>query len=246
MDWSRKVAKLKKIFSASRWIFRSPLTPLLLISFCIAPGLLLSSCSSLPKETYLTSTCLTGLKKVVIVTSVNAPNVSYATMYTGMTVFELSGLLGFGLESAIRSGIDQAHTAKINEHMDTSSIEDRAAQSFIQTVKKGDLFQVIDYVKDKNQDKNKFSTTGYDAVIRLSVVEILLRRTAAEYISLTARVRGQLENLGSGETVWDREEFVTNPEPHTLDYYKENGLMELDTMLEKAGKNLAYDFLYSK
>ena len=55
---------------------------------------------------------------------------------------------------------------------------------------------------------------------------------------------GQMEKLMSGEIVRDNEEVVTNPEPQTLDYYKENGLKELDAMLEKSeGKNLAYDFI---
>jgi hypothetical protein len=245
---------LNKIVSTNRWIFRSSLALLLRISLCIVAGLLLISCASLPKETYLTSKCLTGIKKVAIVTLVSAPEVSYSSSrlqvrYAGFGDFSsggLGGLLATLLEGAIRSWIDQAHAAKISEHTGSGSIEGNMAQSFIQTVKKGDCFQGVEYLKDKDQDNSKLSTMGYDAIIRLSVGEVLLRRTAAEYLSLTARVRGQLENLRSGETVWDREEMVTNPEPHTLDYYEENGLIELDTMLEKAGRNLAYDFLYSK
>jgi hypothetical protein len=37
-----------------------------------------------------------------------------------------------------------------------------------------------------------------------------------------------------------------SPELQPLDYYKKNGLIELDAMLKKAGRNLAYDFVYLK
>jgi hypothetical protein len=200
----------------------------------------------LPKETYINSTCLTGIKKVAIVTSVSSPEVSYS-IYNTSIPGGLAGFFASCIEGAIRSGVDHAHAAKISEHSDTSRNESNMAQSFIQVLKKGNYFQVIDYANDdNNRDESKLSNTGYDAVIRLIVQEILLEKTAAEYMSLTARVRGELEKLKSREILWTRDEIVINPEPHTLDYYKENGLKELDTMLEKAVRNLAYDFLYLK
>jgi hypothetical protein len=55
-----------------------------------------------------------------------------------------------------------------------------------------------------------------------------------------------MEHLFSGKVVWDREERILSSEFHSLDYYKENGLKELDAMLEKGGRNLAYDFVYLK
>jgi hypothetical protein len=55
-----------------------------------------------------------------------------------------------------------------------------------------------------------------------------------------------MEHLSSGKVVWDRYEHVKSPEFHSLNYYKENGLKELDAMLERAARNLAYDFVYLK
>jgi len=80
----------------------------------------------------------------------------------------------------------------------------------------------------------------------LFVREISLKRVGGDNAGLNAYVRGQMEYLSSGKIVWDREEYVMSPELHSLDYYKENGLKELDVMLEKAGRNLAYDFVYLK
>jgi hypothetical protein len=237
---------MNKIVSTNRWIFRSSLAPLLRISLCIVAGLLLISCASLPKETYLTSKCLTGIKKVAIVASLSSPEVKKAKNYdVNPLPFGILGSLS-SLYKLIIDIQDMAETGEIKEHMNFSSIESKMAQSFIQKVKKGDCFQVVEYVNDKNQDNSNLSATGYDAVIRLAVHDILFRNIAGDYIGLTANVQGQLEILRSGEIVWDRVEMVTNPEPHPLDYYKENGLIELDAMLEKAGRNLAYDFLYSK
>jgi hypothetical protein len=89
-------------------------------------------------------------------------------------------------------------------------------------------------------------TSGYDAIIRLTVREISLIGMAGGYVHLYIHVQGHLKNLRSGQIIWDREETVKSPESHQLDYYKENGLKELNALLEKAGKKLAYDFVYLK
>lgn len=116
----------------------------------------------------------------------------------------------------------------------------------MQPLKKAGCFQIAEYVTDKNQDGQLFSAKGYHAVIRLSVREISLNRIEGDNARLEVYVRGQMEYLASGKILWDREEYVSSPELHSLDYYKENGLKELDAMLERAGQNLAYDFVYLK
>ena len=209
--------------------------------FCLCIVLCLISCAMVPKQTYLNNQSLLGINKVAVVVSVSAPEVSYTT--GGFMLFPEDGLIGI-FEKAIRYGSDQEHTSKINEHVDISLIEDKTAQSFMQPLKKGNLFQSVEQTPNKNQDSRQLIAIGYDAVISLTVREISIERVPGDYVSLSAHVHGQMEKLMSGEIVWDREEVVTNPEPHTLDYYKENGLKDLDTMLEKAGKTLAYDFIY--
>ena len=149
-------------------------------------------------------------------------------------------------EKAIRSGVDQGHAGKVREQLDLSHFEEKVAQSFIQPLTKGGCFQVADYVTDKNQDVRQLSAKGYDAIIRLFVREISLNRMANDNVRLDVYVRGEMEYLSSGKVVWDREEHFLSSEKHPLDYYRKNGLKELDAMLGKAGKNLAYDFVYLK
>jgi hypothetical protein len=142
--------------------------------------------------------------------------------------------------------VDRGHAGEVGKHVNLSHFEEKVAQSFIQTVKKEDSFQTAEYLTDKNPNVQQLSARGYDALIRLSVDNISLTRDAGEYVGLYASVRGQMEHLSSGKVVWDRYEHVKSPEFHSLDYYKENGLKELDAMLERAGRNLAYDFVYLK
>lgn len=204
---------------------------------------LISCAATLPQQTYLNNTTLSGIKKVAIVVSVSAPEVSYRD--SGYAWFPWKSP-AWEIETIIRYGLDSQHTSKINEHVDISQIENKTAQSFIQQLKKGAFFQRVEYMPNKNQDSSQLTSIGYDAVIRLTVREITIQRAPGDYVRLAARVHGEMERLNSGNIVWDREELVTNPEPHSLGYYEENGLRELDAMLEKAGRNLAYDFLYLK
>ena len=220
----------------------------------LSVGVLISliSCGpTIPQQTYLNSQSLSRINKVAVVVSVSAPEVSYSRdaaewFTTDASTPGLINMLPRLIELIIRRGSDREDASKINEHVDISHFEDKIAQLFMQPLKKGNLFKSVDQTPNKNQDSRQFRTIGYDAVIRLTVREISINRVAGDYVKLTAYVHGQMECLSSGNIVWDREEVVINPEPHTLDYYKENGLKELDTMLEKAAKNLAYDFIYLK
>lgn len=216
------------------------------LSVCMV--LILSSCATVPKQTYLTNISLSGISKVAVVASANAPEVLYSRNAPDSYFWTMMfmSLLGAGLEASARSGVDSEHAAKIKERVALSQIEDKMAQSFIRPFTKGNCFQTIEYVKDKNQDSRQLSSAGYNAVIRLSVRKILLERVPGDNVRLRAYVSGQMESLKSGKILWDREEVVLSSELHSLDYYKERGLKELDALLDKAGKNLAYDFIYLK
>jgi hypothetical protein len=158
----------------------------------------------------------------------------------------LAALTAVGTEAAIRSGVDRGHAGEVKDQMDLSHFEETLAQSFMRPLRKGDCFETIEYLTDKNQDLQQLSAKGYDAVIRLFVREISLKRVGGDDVGLNAYVRGQMELFSSGKIVWDRQEYVMSPELQPLDYYKKNGLIELDAMLKKAGRNLAYDFVYLK
>ena len=227
--------------------FRRLLRALVCVSFCVCTGSFLISCATVPRETYLKKMSLSGISKVAIVASVSSLKVSYAKRdNVSLNLYPITGLFPILAEAAIRSGVDHGHAGDFRQHVDFSHFEETVAQSFMQTLKKGDCFQAVEYFTDKNRDSQQFSAKGYDAVIHLFVSEITLKRVAGDDVGLDAFVRGQMEHFSSGKVVWDRGEYVMSPEIHPLDYYKENGLKELDMMLMKAGRNLAYDFVYLK
>ena len=225
---------------------------------CIA-SLLISCGTTVYRQTYLTSTSLSGISKVAVVVSAGDIKVSDSTYsdsaVAGLLIFIMplapliaipAAMLDAGVKTAVRSGVDSAQAEKIGKHVNLIYIEDKLAQSFIQPLRGSPCFQTIEYVTDKKQDDRQLSAAGHNAVIRLSVRGISLDRTAGNNVSLNIFVRGEMKCLSSGKIVWDREEYIASSESHSLDYYKENGLKELDAMLEKSGKKLANDFIYLK
>jgi len=242
--------KKKKIGFARAYRFGKFLRRLLCIFLCTCAGSYLTSCATKgPEGTYLKSTSLSRISKVAIVASVSDPKVNYARTELSSEMLILFGPLGLIpviAEAAIRTGADRGHTGKVRERIDLSHLEEKVAQSFMQQLQKGGSFQTIEYLTDKNQDVRQLSVKGYDAAIRLLVREISLNRMGGDQVRIDVYVRGEMEFFSSGKVVWDREEHVLSPERRPLNYYKENGLKELDAMLEKAGRNLAYDFVYLK
>jgi hypothetical protein len=208
--------------------------------FCFVIVVFLISCLNLPKETYLSNSSLNGINKLAIVfSSISVPKVIYV---------QKGNWSGTIVEASMRYWVDNNLALEINDQLDAERIRSKMVKSFIQMLEKMDRFQAINYIEGYNYDLSNLKNMGYDAVIRLSVNEILLREKdkGSDYLILSAQVRAQLENLRSTDIVWDRVENVTNTESHRFEYYKENRLKEIDTMLEKAGIKLAYDIIYLK
>jgi len=151
-----------------------------------------------------------------------------------------------GIEDLSREAEDQEHAAKIKEKMDFNQIENKMAQSFIEFLRKSEVFQAVEYVADKTRDDHQLAVIGYDARIKLSLQEILIKREPGDNVMLRVRVGGQMASLRSKKVVWDREEQVLSAVSHSIDHYKKNGLKELDALLEKATQMLAYDFIYQE
>jgi hypothetical protein len=212
---------------------------------CAGLILLIASCAHSDKETYLASARLDRLKRVAITTSIEPPEVSYASADPALVswagMFLLPVLIGMWGESEA----DRQHGAKVKDQIEFDTLKSKLVQSFVQTAKNGVPFQ-MNCVIDGGDQEAMLKAAGYDATIRLSVVSISLRKTTSGYVNLSARVRGHLTVLRSGETLWDREELVVDPELYALDHFKEEKIVELDAVVTKAGRNLAYDFAYRK
>lgn len=224
---------------------------------CICMALLLVSCASAPpQETYLTSKSLSSIKKVAIFASANAPDVTPAHQEgtgaagLGLAIVVLAPLLilpyvAIGT-AAERARTDSASAKEIGTKIDLSSIEDKIVQAFTTPLRKASCFDRVDHIKNKINDDRQLSDAGYNAVIRLVIKSISITHLAGDTFGLQIHVQGQMTYVRSGEIIWDRLEVMSSNELHTLDYYKANGLRELDAILEKAGQTLAYDFVYLK
>lgn len=238
-----------------RALLPNSLISLLCRAFCVCISIFVISCASVPQQTYLNEKDLSQIKKVAIVVSAHAPEVSYSRITSG-SVLEATVLFiiaapllmlpAMSAEAAIRSNIDQKHSKEIGDHSNLSHISDKVAQTFMNQLRKGGCFYAVEFLKDETQSYNKLSIAYYDAVIRLSVRKIILERVAGDNVRLYTHLSGQMECLSSRQILWDREEIVASSEPNSLDYYKENGLKELDVLLERAAKNLSHDFVYLK
>ena len=148
------------------------------------------------------------------------------------------------VEGLARWEIDRQSSATIRQGVELRQIEAKLASSFVQHLTKAGCFQTTEYVAGKNQDDHTLLVAGYDAVVRLSVLDILLDRTFGDNVRLRVRVTGQVTNLKARGILWDRDEVVESSEVRSLDYYKEYGLKDLDPLLEKAAQTLSYDFIY--
>jgi hypothetical protein len=204
---------------------------------CICTSLQLISCGTVPKQIYLTNTSLSSISKVAIISSANSPEVSYSNF---------DAFLPPSLIILINKAVDQGIAAGISEHTDLSYLEEKLVQSFMEPIKKSARFQTTKYLTVKNQDKSQLLAADYDAIIRLSLHKISVEKNVGDYIRLYVFVHGQLESLRSRSILWDREEVIKSQLPRSIDYYKQNGLKEIDAIIERAGQLMAYDFVYSK
>jgi hypothetical protein len=170
----------------------------------------------------------------------------FPPLFVPATVIAVVAMADLAISQVPNVHNDNVQAETVGKHVDLGYIEGKLAQSFIQPLRGSPCFQTIEYVTDKKQDDRQLSAAGNNAVIRLSVQEISLDQIAGDNVSLRILVHGEMKCLSAGKIVWDREEYGVTSDPHSLAYYKENGLKELDAMLEKAGKKLAYDFIYVK
>lgn len=225
----------------------------------------LISCTTtahIPEQKYLDNTSLVGIRNVAVLVTVSPPEVIYAQaeeinitmpILLGILVSPLGPLaIGFTTGAAMNSQTtnqskeDQAHADNVVKNLDLSIYEDKLSQSFIETLRENFRFETIDYKRDNRLDNNLLVSDRYEGVIKLFLNNLILEKVSNGDVRLSANIKAQMINLNSSEIIWDRDDSTVATQKHTISYYKKNGFQELEAMLEKAGKRLAYDFIYLK
>ena len=204
------------------------------------------SCATIPKEVYINARSFEGLSKFAL--SINLTPLDVDVSKDGPLFWLPIGFIGWiggVVESAIRAEIDNSSSRNIENKTDFDSFENQMAESFIALLGRGSFSDnTIELLKDGKKSGRQLLAYGYDALISLSVPKIQIQRDIGNRVRLIIQVHGQMKNLRTGRILWDRSEITINTDSQTLEYYKKNGLHELDSMLEKAITKLAYDFVY--
>jgi len=209
-------------------------------------GLFFVSCTlttaHIEEKKYLDTTSLSGIHNVAVLVKIYPPEVidSQTEFSTWNPI--LFGLAGALVEGSIREDKDKSHAEKVSDNINLSLHEKKLAQTFIKTLKESGRFKTIEYMKDNKQ----LSSERYRAVINLIVNKLTLKKMSNDNVRLSANILGKMVDLKTSQTIWNRDDSIIASEGHTIDFYEKYGLQELDTLLEKGGKKLGYDFLYLK
>ncbi len=196
----------------------------------------------LPEQKFLSQKNLTGISRVAVIVSTPGKDISLnqATGRDARTSLYVHSSILMAMDSA-----ELEETERFRERLDFDNMRDLLAQSFIQRLRKAALFNNI--VLLQNQDQARTELIGkYDAIIKLSLNTILLEKLNDGRMSLRIDIRGEMEKLERGETLWNRQEIIVSPNPRSLEEYKVTGQDLLSGMMETAGKLLSYDFVYLK
>ena len=230
------------------WKCLATFTVMLFITSCLTTA-------HTPQQKYLDNTSLSGIRNIAVLVTVSPPEVIYSQteginwiipILVSPILAPIATSIAIHVQENSMLNEDKAHSENVENNFNLSVYEEKLSQSFIETLKKSSHFETIDYKKDNSLDNKLLVSDGYEGVIRLFLNNLILEKVSNEDVKLSANITAKMTNLKSSEIIWDRDDSTVSAEKHTISYYEKNGLEELELMLEKSGKRLAYDFIYLK
>ena len=219
---------------------------------------LVSSCASVPVQTYMGKNKLSKFNKVAVNVSTTELDVKYSRE-TGMsigtsaslTLFPLFGFAVMVAEGVGKSSADRELVQDVKSNTDAIHFDNILRDYFLDNLKKANVFKMVscaDFTDSKAH--KKLLDDGYDSLVELEIKELALRKDYADKMKVYVDVRGRMIDLKKGEIVWDRQEVVINNDAHTIESYKSGGgkiLKEsVDLAFKKIAARLANDFIYSR
>jgi hypothetical protein len=86
---------------------------------------------------------------------------------------------------------------------------------------------------------------GPEAHVSLHIEQISLNRTAGDLVRLAVKVHGEMHASKDGRELWRRDDSSESGQAYPLDYFRQNGEMELEKVLTRIGKRLAAEIVYA-
>lgn len=219
---------------------------------------LLSSCATVPTQTYLDKKELSKFNKAAVNVSTAELDVKYSRE-TGISAatgasFVFFGLLGFAVmaaEGVGKSSMDRDLAEEVKNNTNAIRFDNLLRDYFLDNMKKANIFKAIGHTDTADSKAyRKLLDDGYDSLIELDIKELALRKDYADKLKVYADVWGRMIDLKKGEIVWNRQEVVINNDEYTIESYKTDGgkiLKEsVDQVFKKIATRLANDFIYSR
>jgi hypothetical protein len=218
---------------------------------------LLVSCGTVRKQKYFEKGSLTTVRRVVVAASSESITVDKSRAAGNsvlalplMLLSPLALLAWEPIEYGIRSGVDSAHAAALRPARPKRTIAQRLSEHFTKTLSERNVFETIQEMPaEVSGGPPRDYLSNNDALIRLRVTEISLKRVTRDELSLFVKLSAEMVSLRSGKenlVLWSRQESLLGEEAHTLEFYKTQGIPALDSCLAKLGRRLADDITYSK
>lgn len=217
-----------------------------LISFY---SFLITCCASIPKQKYLQKTSLENISSIYVIVTTSDLEVKYAReASTTESQFVLSlifkPIIALPIEWAIRSAEDSNVSQALQDTSQSSRISNRLGYLFTSMLKEKQIFQKIDF-KCVSKGENPIITNIYDAIVKIEIEEISLRRRYGDRLILFIQVTAQMKSINNAEILWDRNEIIESTESYQLEYFKQNGIPMLDKYLYKLAKRLSNEIIYA-
>jgi hypothetical protein len=200
-------------------------------------------CAITPGQKYLHSSDIRGLDSVaVFVTSTDFGVYYEHGQGKPAPLAEFFGLAGPLLVMGWRTGQDSSHAKEIQRNIQVSQVEAALLDEFTRELRDNSKLTIITAASQTSSSANDRPAS---AVINLNIKEVALHRSATDEMRLEVLVHAELIRSG-GLVLWQRDDKAQSRRSYTLDYYKEHGVPELESLVRRIGKRLAAEIIYAK
>jgi hypothetical protein len=198
--------------------------------------ILVFGCAVTPKQTYLRSSDIRGLDSVTIIVTSTDLDVYYEHgQGRPAPLAEFFGIEGILFTEAWRAGQDSGHAKDIQRNIKITHAEAALLDEFTRELKNNSRLTIVTTSSEASSSANNKTVSAF---INLNIKEVVLHRSVADEMRLEVLIHAELIKSG-GQVLWQRDDKAQSRRFYTLDYYKEHGVPELESLVRQIGKRLA-------